>query len=278
MPAVESGGLLARLALLGAPTNGAMVPTWHTGWGGGSLQTLAFLTSEFPYESVQYEPPNAARPEGEMKANCTPGLRDSEQGKNVKGILINAILDWWQVEMLFCTYWKIKYIIQADFTCYIFFQCGYWKISNTSVACVIFLLDSVPLHPNEGVLPLICLPPLLQWGVSKRRNPLISGSAQHPLRVGHAQALRNWGANSMRDTSENRDQDIFLCYTDIYSRYVSWTTVSSCTWHPWDLFYSWNLYLLTHPPFHLLPTVPQPSSLATTSLFSESRIWKLLRE
>ena len=27
MPAVESGGLLARLALLGALTNGAMVPT-----------------------------------------------------------------------------------------------------------------------------------------------------------------------------------------------------------------------------------------------------------
>lgn len=131
MPAVESGGLLARLALLGALTNGAMVPTWHAGWAGGGPQTRAFLTSKFPYGSVQYELPNAASPEGEMKANCTPGLQDSEQGKNVKGILINPILDWWQVEMLFCTYWKIKYIIQADFTCYIFFSM--WLLKNFKI-------------------------------------------------------------------------------------------------------------------------------------------------
>ena len=31
--------------------------------------------------------------EGGMKVNCTPDLQDSEQGKNVKGILINPILD-----------------------------------------------------------------------------------------------------------------------------------------------------------------------------------------
>ena len=36
-PTVESGGLLARLALLGALTKGAMVPISHTGWGGGGL-------------------------------------------------------------------------------------------------------------------------------------------------------------------------------------------------------------------------------------------------
>ena len=99
------------------------------------------------------------------------------------------------------------------------------------------------------------------WSEESRRGEIHSFLGLHGIYlglVGHAQALRNWGANSIRYISENRDQDIFLCYTDIYSRYVSWTTVSSCTWHPPDLFYSWNLYLLTHPPFHPLPT-PHPS-------------------
>lgn len=36
-PTVGLGGLLARLALLGALPNGAMVPISHTGWGGGGL-------------------------------------------------------------------------------------------------------------------------------------------------------------------------------------------------------------------------------------------------
>lgn len=36
-PTVELGGLLARLALLRALPNGAMVPISHTGWGGGGL-------------------------------------------------------------------------------------------------------------------------------------------------------------------------------------------------------------------------------------------------
>ena len=71
------------------------------------------------------------------------------------------------------------------------------NFQNTNVARVIFLFDSALLHPNKDVLPLICLPPLLKWGVSKRRNPLISGSARHLLGVGWAcpgtQKLRSKG-------------------------------------------------------------------------------------